>query len=60
MIKKFFFIFLLINFFNFCHASVESEIISNFNKINNISFDFKQTINDKKFINKKIKKRVSN
>ena len=48
MIKKFFFIFLLINFFNFCHASVESEIISNFNKINNISFDFKQTINDKK------------
>ena len=47
MIKKIFLFFFLINFFNYCYASVEKKIISNFQQINNISFKFKQIINDK-------------
>ena len=47
MIKKVFLFFFLFNFFNYSYASVENKIINNFKKINNISFDFKQTINDK-------------
>ena len=47
MIKKIFLFFFLFNFFNYSYASVENKIINNFKKINNISFNFKQTINDK-------------
>ena len=47
MIKKIFLFFFLFNFLNYSYASVENKIINNFKKINNISFDFKQTINDK-------------
>ena len=47
MIKKVFLFFFLLNFFNYSYASVENKIINNFKKINNISFNFKQTINDK-------------
>ena len=47
MILRAFIFFFLLNFFNFSYASVENKIISNFKKINNISFKFKQTINDK-------------
>ena len=47
MIKKIFFFFFLLNFFNYSHASIKNKIISNFENINNISFNFKQTINEK-------------
>ena len=47
MIKKIFLFFFLFNFLNYSYASVENKIINNFKKINNISFNFKQTINDK-------------
>ena len=47
MIKKIFLFFFLFNFLNHSYASVENKIINNFEKINNISFNFKQTINDK-------------
>ena len=47
MIKKIFLFFFLFNFFNYSYASIENKIINNFKKINNISFNFKQTINDK-------------
>ena len=48
MIKKnYFLIFFLINLFNNSIAAVKNEIIKNFKKINNISFDFKQNIDDK-------------
>ena len=47
MIKKIFLFFFLFNFLNHSYASVENKIINNFKKINNISFNFKQTINDK-------------
>tara|TARA_B100000965_G_scaffold24886_1_gene18692 strand:- start:3432 stop:3989 length:558 start_codon:yes stop_codon:yes gene_type:complete len=47
MIKKIIFFFFLLNFFNNSSASIENKIINNFKKINNISFNFKQTINDK-------------
>ena len=47
MIKKILLLFFLLNFFSYSNASIENKIISNFKKINNISFDFKQTINDK-------------
>ena len=43
LILNFFFLF----FFNYSYASTEIKIINNFKKINNISFDFKQNINDK-------------
>ena len=48
MIKKIIFFFFLINLFNNSTAAVKNEIIKNFKKINNISFDFKQNIDDKK------------
>ena len=35
------------NFYNFSYGSSKTEIINNFKKIDNISFDFKQSINDK-------------
>ncbi len=47
MIKKIIFFFFFLNFFNNSSASIENKIINNFKKINNISFNFKQTINDK-------------
>ena len=47
MIKKIFLFFFFFNFINHADASVENKIINNFKKINNISFNFKQTINDK-------------
>ena len=47
MIKKIFIFFFLFNFLNHAYASVENKIIDNLRKINNISFNFKQTINDK-------------
>ena len=47
MINKIFLFFFLFNFLNYSYASVENKIINNFKKINNISFNFKQTINDK-------------
>ena len=47
MIKKILLFFFLLNFLNYSYASVENKIINNFKKINNISFNFKQTINDK-------------
>ena len=50
MIKKVFLFFFLFNSLNHVYASVENKIINNFKKINNISFNFKQTINDKKNI----------
>ena len=47
MIKKVFLFFFLLNFFNYSHSAIENKIIDNLRKINNISFNFKQTINDK-------------
>ena len=47
MIKKIFLFFFLFNLFNYSYASIENKIINNFKKINNISFNFKQKINDK-------------
>ena len=45
--KKIILIFFFLNFFNYSYASIKSKIINNFKKINNISFDFKQTIDEK-------------
>ena len=47
MIKKIFIIFFFLNIFNISVASIKSEIINNFKKIDNLSFDFKQVIKDK-------------
>ena len=47
MIKIILFIFILFNFYSNTHASIKEDIISNFEKIQNISFNFKQTINEK-------------
>ena len=47
MILKILIFLFMLNFFNFSHASIENKIINNFKQINNISFNFKQTINDK-------------
>jgi outer membrane lipoprotein-sorting protein len=47
MIKIILFIFILFNFYSNSHASIKEDIISNFEKIQNISFNFKQTINEK-------------
>jgi len=47
MIKKIFIIFFFLNIFNISFASIKSEIINNFKKIDNLSFDFKQVIKDK-------------
>ena len=46
MKKKIILIFFFLNIFNYSYGSVESKIINNFKKIKNISFDFKQNIND--------------
>ena len=46
MKKKILIFFLSLNFYNYSYGSVEKKIINNFKKINNISFNFKQTIND--------------
>ena len=47
MIKKIILFFFLISLFNSSFAAVKNEIIKNFKKIDNISFDFKQNIDDK-------------
>jgi outer membrane lipoprotein-sorting protein len=47
MTKKIFFLFFFLNIFNYSFASTKSEIINNFKKINNLSFDFKQVVDDK-------------
>ena len=47
MIKKILLLFFLLNIFNYSNAEIESLIINNFKKINNMSFNFKQTINNK-------------
>ena len=47
MTKKIFFLFFFLNIFNYSLASTKSEIINNFKKINNLSFDFKQVVDDK-------------
>ena len=47
MIKIILFIFILFNFYSNTHASIKEDIILNFEKIQNISFNFKQTINEK-------------
>ena len=40
-------IFFFLNLINYSYGSTKKEIINNFKKINNISFNFKQSINDK-------------
>jgi len=40
-------IFFFLNIFNYSYGSIKNKIINNFKDINNISFDFKQNINDK-------------
>ena len=40
-------IFFFLNLFNYSYGSTKNEIINNFKKIHNISFNFKQNINDK-------------
>jgi len=47
MIKKIILIFFFLNLFNNCYGSAKVKIINNFKKINSISFDFKQNIEDK-------------
>ena len=47
MKKKIIFIFFLLNLFSYSYGSNKVKIINNFKKIDNISFDFKQNINDK-------------
>ena len=47
MIKKIIIILIILNITNFVKASTKDEIIINFKKIKNISFDFKQTVDDK-------------
>ena len=47
MIKKILIIFLLFNLLNTAHAALKDKIILNLEKTNNLSFDFKQTINEK-------------
>ena len=38
---------ILINFYSISYGSVKQDIILNLKNINNITFNFKQTINDK-------------
>ncbi len=47
MIKKIFFIFFFFSLFNYSFASTKVDIIRKFKKIDNLSFDFKQVIEDK-------------
>ena len=46
MIKKTFFIIFFFSTFNIAFASTKVDIIKNFKKIDNLSFDFKQVIED--------------
>ena len=47
MIKRIIAFILAINLNTFAEASIKDEIILNFKKINNLSFNFKQNINEK-------------
>ena len=47
MIKKIIIILIIFNITNIVKASTKNEIIINLQKIKNISFDFKQTVDDK-------------
>ena len=48
MLKKIFLIFFfLLNIFEFSHASTKDKIINNLIKTENLTFEFKQTINEK-------------
>ncbi len=47
MIKKIILFFFLLNLFNNSFGSTKVNIINNLKKINSISFDFKQDIEDK-------------
>ena len=47
MKKKIVLIFFFLNLFNYSYGSTKIKIINNFKSVNNISFDFKQNINDK-------------
>ena len=47
MKKKIFIFFLCIFFIQSSHADIKKRIISNLEKTNNLTFDFKQNINDK-------------
>tara|TARA_B100001996_G_scaffold315759_1_gene258690 strand:- start:152 stop:709 length:558 start_codon:yes stop_codon:yes gene_type:complete len=47
MIRTILLVLLLINFYSNSYGSIKEEIISNFNQIENIIFNFKQTINEK-------------
>ena len=46
MIKRTIIFILIININTFSEASIKDEIILNFKKINNLSFNFKQNINE--------------
>ena len=46
MIKRIIILILIININTFAEASIKDEIILNFKKINNLSFNFKQNINE--------------
>tara|TARA_B100000073_G_scaffold302044_1_gene269362 strand:- start:764 stop:1321 length:558 start_codon:yes stop_codon:yes gene_type:complete len=46
MMKKIILIFFFLNFFNNSFASIKADIINNFKKIENLTFDFKQIIED--------------
>jgi hypothetical protein len=48
MIKKILHFFLILFFFTPSVADIEKKIILNLKKTNNLNFNFKQTINDKK------------
>ena len=47
MIKKIILLLILLNIYSLSKASIKDEIIFNFKKIQNISFNFKQTIDEK-------------
>ena len=47
MIKKFIIFLIIFNFIIHAKASIKDEIIFSFKKIENISFNFKQTIDEK-------------
>ena len=47
MIRKFIIFLIILNFIIHAEASIKDEIIFNFKKIENISFNFKQTIDEK-------------
>ena len=46
MIKKIILIFFFFNMFNFSYASIKTDIIKNFKKIDSLRFDFKQVIDN--------------